>query len=223
MKINHEKTHNEILAITELIKKQAVSAKEYKNQKNILESDETMAQKYKNDRLAELRVIYINGINETKALIKERLITVADLETANEQILETDVPEFANTLAAINSAKGNLPGNVIENIKLNFAGQVQLLEIIEKTFDNYGIDMSRYNFSEYTKPSQLVIADLSVKVENIEQSEAAIFLSLTNIYKAIIHFGEVRGIVFSDSEKTFSNGVDDEIREELARQAMGLA
>ncbi len=220
MKVNHEQTKNIILSIVEMLKTQAQVAKKYKADLDTVTADEMISQKLKNDRIAELRNNYIAKHSELKDKVEEKLNAIISIELENEKILELDVPEFSNTLAAINAAKGHLPSEVIDSIKLNFAGQYQALLAIAAAFKNYGVELSKYGYSEYTASVKAAINPLIIQAQNIEQSETSTFISLRKLFKDVIRFGEVRGIKFSDSDKTFP--FDDEIRTLISKQAMGL-
>ena len=139
-----------------------------------------------------------------------------------EKILEFDTPEFSNTLAAINAAQGNLPADVINGIKLNFAGQYQALITIKSAFDRYGIDLAPYGYEEYITSAGFAIQPLISAAKNIEQDEVSTVLSLKNLFDDILKFGKVRGIEFTPAEETFGE-YDEEDRELIARRAMGLS
>lgn len=221
MKVNHEQTKNKILDICKVLRTQAAYAKRFRQESLNVTTDEMLAQKYKNDRLAELREAYNAKYNETKTRIVEILGQIAEIEHEQEKILEFDVPEFSNTIAAINAAQGKLPADVITNIKLNFAGQYQILMTIKAAFERYEIDLVPYGYEEYTTSAGFVLPGLIHKAENIEQDEISTLLSLKNLFDDVLKFGKVRGITFTPTEETF-NEFDEEDRELLARRAMGL-
>lgn len=220
MRVNHEQTKRLILNIVDMLRNQAQTAKKFKGDSDVLIADNRMSQEFKNERIEELRNNYNAKYNEIKEKVEEKLNAIIPIELENEKILEFDVPEFANTLAVINAAQGKLPSDIIEGIKLNFAGQYQALLAIKATFERYEVDLSAWNFEEYTTSAGFAIQSLITQASNIEQSEVSTFISLQKLFRAVIRFGEVRGIKFSASEKTFAS--NDETSEALARQAMGL-
>lgn len=222
MKVNHEQTKNKIFDIAGLLREQARYAKAYRQNTQKLLDDKTLAEDYKNNEIAKLRTAYIAKYNDTKTKVVEKLNEIIPLELENEAILEFDIPEFANTMSAINSAQGKLPAEVMESIKLNFAGHYQVLNSIKAAFERYEIDLTPYGYEKYTTRAEFAIRDLITSAENIEQDEVSTIVSLNQLFNAIIHFGEVRGIEFTENAKTFGDGVDDEVRDILARRAMGL-
>ena len=135
MKVNHEQTKNKILDIVGLLREQARYAKSYEQEQIKITSDEMLAQKYKNDKLAELMTAYIAKYKETKEKVVALLNDIVPIELEQEKILEYDIDEFSNTLAAINAAQGKLPADVMESIKLNFAGHYQALLSIKAAFE----------------------------------------------------------------------------------------
>ena len=222
MKINHEITRKNIIEITGLLRTQATVATNYRNTKTAIENDENMSQKYQQESLAQQRENYIAKLCETKEKIKERLEIILEDELKQETILEYDVPEFSNTLAVIDATQGQLPDEVIKNIKYNFAGQYQVLLSINAAFGKYGIELSKYGYDEYLRSASAVIQELIHEAKNIEQSEVSTFVSLRNLFSDIIKFGEVRGIKFSESEKDFREGHNEEADDIFAKQVMGL-
>lgn len=222
MKVNHDKTKSLILNITKLLKAQIQTAKKYKADSDNILSDRLISQEYKNEQIEELRNAYLAKHSETKEKAENALNEILELELENEKILEFDVPEFSNTLAVINAAKGNLPSEVIESIKINFAGQYQTLLAIKSAFERYGVDLKKFGFEEYTISAGSAVKELIYQAQNIEQSETSTIVSLRKLFKDVIRFGEVRGINFSKSEKTLTADIDDEARKILTRKAMGL-
>lgn len=222
MKINHEITRKNIIEITGLLRTQATVATNYINTKTAIENDENMSQKYQQESLAKQRENYIAKLCETKEKIKEKLVFILNEELKQEEILEFDVPEFSNTLSAINAAQGKLPEEIIKNIKYNFVGQYQVLLSIKAAFKQYGIELSKYGYDEYLRSAAFVIEDLINKTEDIEQSEVSTFVSLRNLFRDVIRFGEVRGLKFTDSEKDFGEGHNEKADDILARKAMDL-
>ena len=223
MKVNHEQTKNKIFDIAGLLREQARYAKTYRQSTQKLLDDETLAQDYKNNEIAKLRQAYIAKYNDTKTKIVDLLNEIATLELENEAVTEFDIPEFANTISVINSAQGKLPADVIHGIKYNFAGHYQVLNSIKAAFERYEIDLAPYGYEEYTTSAGFAINKLITSAENIEQDEVSTVVSLLQLFKDIIHFGEVRGIEFTENAKTFGDGVDDEeTKEIIARRAMGL-
>lgn len=222
MKVNHEQTKTKIFDIATLLREQARYAKNYKQEQIKITSDDTYAQEYKNSKIDELRKLYNAKHTETKTKIVEKLNEIREIELEQEKILDLDIPEFANTIAAISAANGKLPSDIITGIKLKFAGHYQALMAIKAIFDRCEIDLAPFGYEEYITSASFVIDALVNEAENMEQEEVASIVSLQQLFNNIIHFGEVRGIKFSDGDKTFGDGVDDEVREILARRAMGL-
>lgn len=221
MKINHDKTKGYILSICDLLKCQTKAAKEFKAEKEKVLTDNMLSEEYKNNCVAALRENYIAKYKETKVAIVKKLEAIILAEKENESILEYDVPEFSNTLAAINSAKGNLPSNVIESIKLNFAGQYQALLTIQAAFERYGVNLKDYKFNIYTTVAETAVNALIIQAENIELSEMSAFISLKKLYDNVISFGEIRGIVFTDEQKEYP--FSDEVRTEILKKSMRLS
>jgi hypothetical protein len=221
MKVNHEQTRGKIIEITELLKAQAVTAQNFKENSNKVLADESLSQKYQNDRIAELRENYIVKHKETKEKVIAILEEISPLELENEKILEYDIPEFANTMSAINSTQGKLPADVMESIKLNFAGHYQVLLSIKAAFEHYGIDLTPYKYEVYVTSAAFVINDMMKMAENLELSESSSFIALRQLHAKVIRFGEVRGIKFSPDEKTFGS-ISEDVSDALARQVMGL-
>lgn len=222
MKVNHETTKSRILDILGILREQARYAKIYKQECKKVLDDDMLAEKYKTDKVESLRVAYITKHNENKAKVVALLNEIATIETGQEKILDFDIPEFANTVAVINTAKGKLPADVMEGIKLNFAGYYQVLLSIQAVFEQFDIDLTPYNYHEYTTSAGVAVLPLIHAAENIEQEETSTIVSLHKLFKDVIHFGEVRGIEFSGPAKTFGEGIDEEVQETLTRRAMGL-
>lgn len=222
MKVNHDKTKNLIFDIAGILREQARYAKNYRKSIADISADTTYSQDYKSNAIAQLRTKYDEKYHDTKEKVVAKLDEIVLVELENESVLEFDIPEFSNTVAAINATQGKLPAEVMESIKLNFAGHYQVLSAIKAAFDNYDIDLAHYKYEEYTTSAAFAIETLKNAAENIEYSETATIISLHQLFKDVIHFGEVRGIEFSDDAKTFGEGVDDEVRDALARRAMGL-
>ena len=223
MKINHDVTKTQIIGITELLRKQAENATTYRAAKVAVGADEMMSQKYQQDKITALRESYIAHLNDTKAQIIEKLNAILDDELIQESVLECDVPEFANTLAAINAANGVLPIEVMNSIKHNFAGQYQVLLAIRAAFERYEIDLEKCEYTDmYFSSAAMVLPGLINQAETLEQSEVATFASLKQLFRNVIHFGETRGISFTDFEKDFGEGNNEEADEVIARMAMGL-
>lgn len=222
MKVNHEQTKKLIIDITDIIRAQAQVAKSFRIDRNKWDNEKTYSQEYRNDLISKLREDYNTKYNETKEAIAAKLEEILKIELENEKILELDVPEFANTLAAINSVRGKLPETVINTIKINFAGQYQALLAIAAAFENYDVDLSEYGYAEYLKSVSFAIEPLFLQAKDIEQSEVSTFVSLHKLLKDVIKFGEVRGVTFSEDTKKFGDGLDEEAKEIIARKAMGL-
>lgn len=222
MKVNHENTKKKILEITSILKNQANSAKTFKKNKALILQDEARSEKYKTDAVAELAKGYYSLLEDTKKKLIEHLEEIIPLELENEAILQFDIPEYLNTVTTITSAKKELSADVINTIKLNFAGHYQVLNSIASILKSNDISPEQYGYSEYTRSVTDVIPGLISMAENLEQEENNAIISLHNFFKAIIRFGEVRGVAFSESEKNFGEGIDDEAKETLIRRSMGL-
>lgn len=221
MKVNHEQTKNKILDICRVLRDQANYAKAFRQESKKVIDDEMLAQKYKNDKLAQLREAYNAKYNETKDKVVKMLGEIAEIELEQEKILELDVPEFSNTLATINAAQGKLPADVIEGIKLNFAGQYQALLAIKAAFERYEIDLKHYGYDEYTTSVAFAIKPLENAAANIEQDEVSTVLSLKRLFDDVLKFGKIRGVTFTPDQETFGE-FDEEEENLLARRAMGL-
>lgn len=207
MKINHEQTKIKLLEITELIKKQNDALNVFNTSKKETLSNEMWAEKAKTDKVNELWNTYMNGLSETKTTILERLETIRELEKANEQILELDVPEFANTLAVCKS--GLLPFDCLENVLKQFAGQRQILLILQRCFSD---ETYASEFDKYTVDIDSAVESLIFSVRTLEQSNpynAAI--NLQQMFDDIISFGECHGVKFSESERT--SGMENKIED----------
>lgn len=216
MKINHEQTKIKLLEITELIKKQYDALNVFNTSKKETLGNEMWAEKAKTDKINELWDTYMNGLSETKTAILERLETIRELEKVNEQILELDVPEFANTLAVCKS--GLLPLDCLENVLKQFAGQRQILLILQRCFSD---ETYASEFNKYTVDIDTVINKLIIVVDNLEQSPDSAAISLQTLFDDVISFGECHGVSFSEYEKTSGISTDDE-KEQQLRKAMGL-
>ena len=141
-KINHKPAQDIICKIILRIKEQIKAAETYRQQKTTIEADTRMSREYQETRLKDLMQTYLAGLNETRSFIIENLESVAEFEEVNEKILDFDVPEFSETLAAINAAKGKLPAEVIFGIRDKFNGNYQVLLTIASVFENYGLDLT---------------------------------------------------------------------------------
>lgn len=222
-KINHKPAQDIICKIILRIKEQIKAAETYRQQKTTIETDTRMSREYQETRLKDLMQTYLAGLNETRGFIIENLESIAELEEGNEKILDFDVPEFSETLAAINAAKGKLPEEVIFGIRDKFNGNYQVLLTIVSAFENWGIDLAKYKYNDYITPAAVIIVKLIADAENIETSEVSSFISLRELLHNIVHFGECRGMIFSDEFKTLDSELETVAKELLARQAMGLA
>ena len=221
-KINHKPAQDIICKIILRIKEQIKAAETYRQQKTTIEADTRMSREYQETRLKDLMQTYLAGLNETRSFIIENLESVAEFEEVNEKILDFDVPEFSETLAAINAAKGKLPAEVIFGIRDKFNGNYQVLLTIASVFENYGLDLTKYKFNDYITPAAEIIVKLIADAENIETSEVSSFISLRELLHNIVYFGECRGMVFGDDFKMLDSELEDVGKELAARQAMGL-
>ena len=220
--INHDITKNKIFDIAGLLREQARYAKDCKKKQLELIDDETLAQEYKNSRIAELRETYLARYEDTKEKVNEKLNEILEVELEQEKILNYDIPGFTNTIAAINAAKGKLPPEVMEGIKLNFAGNYLVMQSIKAAFESYEVDLSKYDYEDYMTSASAAIEPIMQAANNIERDEVSTVVSLYDIFKSLIHFGEVRGIEFTENAKIFGDGLDGEIEEIYARRVMGL-
>lgn len=222
MKITHEKTKALVLDALELIKEQAKVAKTFKTALAEVETNQDYSELYKKEQIEKLRTGYIAKYNEAKEKISEKLNAILDAEVEQENILEFDVPEFSNTLAAINASEGKLPYEVIDNIKINFAGQYQALNTIVSALKRYGIDLSGYGYENYLKSASNYVSELQIKVENIELSKDATLFSLRDVFDEFVTFAETRGIKLSSDATLFIELSEEEKQDFLTRRAMGL-
>ena len=222
MKVNHEQTKTKIIAICEALREQANNAKAFREESAKVLEDKTFTQEYKEKMLSNLRDGYNANYNTTKTKVVEILGEIEEIELEQEKIFELDIPEFSNTLAAIDAAQGNLPADVINSIKLNFAGYMQALNVIKSAFGRYGVDLEPYGFNEYATSAGFAIEVLKRTTENIEQEEVATVLSLKNLYNDIIAFGKTRGIEFDAEQESFGD-IDEDAQDIIARRAMGLS
>lgn len=230
MKITHETTKTLINEVNELLKAQGRKARNYKEEKAKIEIDKTYSQGYQQELIHKLREDYLNSIQQTKEKALEKLNKMLEFEIEQENILELDVPEFANTLNLIKASRGELNPKVIKSIVLNFAGQYQILksfnDLFAEYFDENNSDekpfLQKYVDVTYFLSAEVLLSDVQKAVENIEVSEVSTCMSLRNIFKALIHFGETRGLTFTDSEKDSTDIINEAEDVDLARQVMGL-
>lgn len=221
MKVNHDATKAKIISIKYNMEELASAAKKYRNDAQEILQNGRMSQSFQNERIAELRADYYAKHESLKGIILEKLNDVQTLEIDTERICELDVPEFANTIAAINAAQGKLHPDVMEGIKLNFAGQYQALQTIAAAFDRYEVNLEKHGYGEYLSSAAVILPDIIDYADNMEQDKTVVLVSLSTLFKKIIRFGETRGIHFTDNEKAF-DALDDDARDIMARQAMGL-
>lgn len=221
-KINHKPAQDIICDIILRIKKQVETTETYRQKKISIEADARMSREYQEKSIQELMQTYLAALNETRAFIIEKLEKVAELEGENEKILDFDVPEFSETLAAINATKGKLPEDVIFGIRDKFNGNYQVLLTITSALENYGIDLKKYQFGDYIATAAEKLVKLIKDAENIETSEASSFISLRELLHNVVHFGECRGMIFSDDFKMLNSELETVAKDLLARQAMGL-
>lgn len=222
MYVNNEQTKSKILEIAGELRSLAHNARNFKKHTVAVQSDETMADTYKQSQIESMRAKYVATYAEKKAKIVELLNDIIPLVEGNEAVYNLDIPDFANTMAIIMASEGKLSPELMDGIKQKFAGHYQALQAIKAAFERYEVDLSKYGYDEYTCPVGFAIPTLITAAENIEREETTIFIGLMDIFKKIIRFGEVRGIEFSEDAKTFGDGLDDEAAESLARRAMGL-
>ncbi len=228
--INHKPAQDIICDIILRIQKQVETALKFKEQKVNYETDTRLAEEFRNTKIAEINSAYLAELQGTRAFIAEKLETVADLEAETENILDFDVPEFSETLAAVNTAKGKLPEAVIYGIRDKFKGNFQVMATIKAALEGFGIDLTPYKFNDYTEPAKESIARLLINAQNIETSEDTSFISLEGLLNDVVYFGRCRGMIFSDNFVSLAtdaaNGlakVKDAVQTQIAREAMGLA
>ena len=229
-KINHKPAQDIICDIILRIKKQVENALNYKKQKVTLETDERLNTEYREGQIKAINEKYLAELQETRAFIAEKLGAVAEIEKENESILDFDVPEFSETMAAVNAAKGKLPEAVIYGIRDKFKGNYQVMATIKAALEGFEIDLKPYKFNDYTAPAEECISQMIINAGNIETSADTSFISLGELLDEIVYFAECRGMVFGDDFKTFDPEtagavaeVKDAIQTQTARQAMGLA
>lgn len=222
MYVNNEQTKNKILDIAGELRKLAHSAKDFRKRTVAILQDETMSEPYKNSKIEDMRTAFTATYDEKREKIVDLLNDIIPLVEENEKKYNLDIPDFANTMSIITASQGNLPIETIESIKLNYAGHYQALLAIRAAFERYEVDLSKYGYDEYTQKGEFAISNLITAAVNIEREETTISLDLVKLFKAVIRFGEVRGIEFSEEAKTFGDGFDDEAEEILARRVMGL-
>lgn len=229
-KINHKPAQDIICDIIERIKKQVETALKFKAQKVNYETDTRLAEEFRNTKIAEINSAYLAELQDTRAFIAEKLEAVADLETETENILDFDVPEFSETLTAVNTAKGKLPEAVIYGIRDKFKGNYQVMATIKAALEGFGIDLKPYKFNDYTEPAKESIARLIINAKNIETSEDTSFISLEELLNDVVYFGRCRGMVFSDDFASLPTNISgavakikDDVQTQMARQAMGLS
>ena len=229
-KINHKPAQDIICDIIIRIKKQVETALKFKAQKVNYETDTRLAEEFRSTKIAEINSAYLAELQGTRAFIAEKLEAVAELEAETENIMDFDVPEFTETLTAVNTVKGKLPEAVIYGIRDKFKGNYQVMATIKATLEGFGIDLKPYKFNDYTEPAKESIARLIINAKNIETSEDTSFISLEELLKDVVYFGRCRGMVFGDDFASLpahvSEAVDkikDDVKTQIARQAMGLA
>lgn len=222
MKINHEKTKENILKIISLLNAQGESASRYIKQYHEVVDDQTKSQSYQAEQVELLRVNYYNGYEERKKQIREIIEMVAETEAYNDSIVELDVPEYSNTVAIIHATGGDLPEEFISNAKYNFAGNYNAITSLVALLECYGLKSESFGYKEYARHSSEALNEIDIMVKDLERSEQAVFLDLRMIYEKILTFGKVRGLEFAESELN-----DDALRNELAEdlianQVMGI-
>lgn len=228
-KINHKSAQDAIADIVARIKKQIEAALSYKEQKVKYETDSRLAQEFRNAKIAEINSAYLVELQKTREFIVEKLEKVAELEKENENILDFDVPEFSETMAAINATKGKLPEAVIFGIRDKFKGNYQVMVTIRAALESFGIDLKPYKFDDYADTAQNRIAALIINAKNIETSEDTSFISLEELLNDVVYFGRCSGMDFSndfislksDVAESFEK-VKDAVKTQIAREAMGL-
>lgn len=222
MRINHEKTYNNILEVVKLLNAQGNSAKNYLKEYHEIVDGTDHSQEYKNRKTEELMVAYYEGYGERKKAIREVIGKIAEDEAINDAIVELDVPEYSNTVAIIRATEGKLPHEFIKNIKDNFAGNYNAISSIVALLEFYGLKPDSYGFKEYARHSSDALNEIDIMVGNLERSQEAVFLDLRMIYEKIVTFGKVRGLMFSD-EVLNDDALRDEVaEEEIAKRVMGI-
>ena len=229
-KINHKPAQDIICDIIERIKKQVETALKFKAQKVNYQTDTRLAEEFRSTKIAEINSAYLAELQGTRAFIAEKLEAVAELEAETENILDFDVPEFTETLTAVNTAKGKLPEAVIYGIRDKFKGNYQVMATIKAALEGFGIDLKPYKFNDYTEPAKECIARLIINAQNIETSEDTSFINLEELLNDVVYFGRCRGMVFSDDFASLPANISgevakikDDVQTQMAREAMGLA
>ena len=223
MRINHEITKSKTVdIIKELISLYNYTAN-YRKEKQRWIDDTTYAEPIKKERMEALDAAYLRRHMETKEKILALLEIILEAENENDDILEYDVPEFANTISVIHASSGNLPLEVLKNIRNNFLGQYQVLVTIRALLEHYEINLDNVDFVTYTQPSFIKIEILKNNVSALEQSEVSVCVDLKQIRRDLLDFCSIRGITFTDAElKDLDFSPDEEMETEIARQTMGL-
>lgn len=220
--INHDTTKARIIAIGNVLRAQAVYARDYKKQCVNITVDDMMTQKYKDEKLKTLRESYDAKHNETKVEIVKLLNEIAEIEAENEAVYSVDGFVLNNTLALIQTTKGDLPEEVVDGMVKTFNGNYLAARAIRAAFEAFGAEETALKFKDCTTTAYITIDALLKKAENLEYSADTTVISLRNLLNDAVRFGETRGIVFSDAEKKLGDGLDETAIEYMARREMGL-
>lgn len=225
MLINHDKTKDKIRDICKALKTQAAEVDRYKTEYLKVIDDKTYTQEAKNNKLEQMRLYYIGKLSDTKQAINEYLEAIRTEETENEKILQLDVPEYTNTLSAFAALPGGfVPEETLELTLKKFAGQRQLLlTLIQPLTYEKGSDMDKL-IRKYTQSIDEALYPLIEQTKNLELSPDSSHFSLYNLYKAVLEFGELHNVIFSDEDEIKEIGFigEEEYKEGLTRFAMGL-
>jgi len=222
MSAKHEKTRNKIVnAIASDMRMLAGASSKFREESRRLSADGMMSQAYKEQKISEARSEYYAAHEKYKQYIIESLNEILAFELEAEQVFDFDAPDFGNTMAAINTAQGKLPHEVIAGIKAAFAGRYQSIRAIAAALERHGVNVEQHGYTEFLQSAGLVLPDIIALAENLDQSEYGVLSGMSTIYKKLIRFGESRGAAFTDEEKTIKL-FDDDSRDHMARVSMGL-
>ncbi len=221
MKTEHVATREKMYSVFKLCHELANAAKECRAVHDEYINNEDYSEKYRTEQINNAQRIYQTKHSETREKIIKYLEEIEVFEKEAETVFPIDNVEFANALSIINTAQENILPETIESFKLKFAGEYQLLLVLEVALKRCGIDTEKYKFSEYTEIASIKIYELIKQIGNLELSEISIFVPLNHFMEKLSHFGEVRGIIFPDETKTLIE-FDDKARDTLARHVMNL-
>jgi len=221
-KINHKPAQDIICDIAIRIDKQIKAALTYKEKKVALEGDTRLSTEYREGQIRTINDAYLKELQETRAFLVEKLEAVGTIEEELENILDFDIPELSETLAALNTTQGKLPKEVIAGIRDKFKDNYQVMLTLAAALENQGYKLEDFGFDYYIHPASLILAQMIDNASNIETSADSSFISLRDLFNAVIDFGEKRGMVFGETIKKLDERVADVISDYLVHEAMGL-